>query len=125
MHLASNAEHRFAAEPALAPDELYERRWAMTLLDESLKRLEQEFTSAGRGEEFNYLKEWLPAERGGIPYKQIAAALGATEGAARVAVHRLRKQFRASFRQTIAQTVAADDDVEAEMRHLISVLTRP
>ncbi|HMC28583.1 MAG TPA: sigma-70 family RNA polymerase sigma factor [Verrucomicrobiae bacterium] len=120
----AEAEHRFAAEPPLAPDELYERRWAMTLLDESLARLEQEFTSAGRAEEFNCLKEWLTAERGGIPYKQIAAALDTTEGAARVAVHRLRKQFRVFFRQTIAQTVAADDDVEAEMRHLVSVLSR-
>ncbi len=120
----AEAEHRFAAEPPLAPDELYERRWAMTLLDESLKRLEQEFTRAGRAAEFNCLKEWLTAERGGIPYQQIAATLGATEGAARVAVHRLRKQFRAFFRQTIAETVAADDDVEAEMRHLVSVLSR-
>ena len=120
----AEAEHRFAAEPPLAPDELYERRWAMTLLDESLARLEQEFTRAGRAEEFNCLKEWLTAERGGIPYKQIAAALDTTEGAARVAVHRLRKQFRVFFRQTIAQTVAADDDVEAEMRYLVSVLSR-
>jgi len=121
---AAEAEHRFAAEPPLAPDELYERRWAMTLLDESLKRLEQEFTRAGRAGDFNCLKEWLTAERGEIPYQQIAAALGATEGAARVAVHRLRKQFRAFFRQTIAETVAAHDDVEAEMRHLVSVLSR-
>ena len=120
----AEAEHRFAAEPPLAPDQLYERRWAMTLLDESLARLEQEFTRVGKTEEFNCLKEWLTAERGGIPYKQIAEALGATEGAARVAVHRLRKQFRASFCQTIAQTVAAEEDVEAEMRHLVSVLSR-
>ena len=120
----AEAEHRFAAEPPLAPDELYERRWAMTLLDESLARLEQEFARAGKEEEFNCLKEWLTSERGGIPYKQIAETLGTTEGAARVAVHRLRKQFRASFRQTIAETVAAHDDVEAEMRHLVSVLSR-
>lgn len=118
------AEHRFATEPPLAPDELYERRWAMTLLEESLERLQRNFTGAGREQEFNALKEWLTAERGSIPYGQIATALGTTEGAARVAVHRLRKQFRLLFRQTIAETVEADGDVDAELRHLVAVLSR-
>jgi RNA polymerase sigma-70 factor (ECF subfamily) len=120
----AEAEHRFAAEPALGPDELYERRWAMTLLDESLERLQREFASAGRAGEFGFLKEWLTAERGGIPYGQIAAALGATEGAARVAVHRMRKRFREFFRQTIAETLDANWDVDAEMRYVVAVLSR-
>lgn len=118
------AESRFAAEPPLSPDELYERRWAMTLLEESLERLQRDFTHTGKEQEFNALKEWLTAERGSIPYGQIATALGTTEGAARVAVHRLRKQFRQSFRQTIAETVEAAGDVEVEMRHLVAVLSR-
>ena len=118
------AEHRFATEPALAPDELYERRWAMTLLDESLERLQREFTRCGKAHEFNTMKEWLTAERGCIPYVQIADAIGITEGTARVAVHRMRKQFRQFFRQTIAETVEANCDVDAEMRHLIGVLSR-
>ncbi|MDB6030464.1 MAG: hypothetical protein JWM16_802 [Verrucomicrobiales bacterium] len=121
---ADEAEHRFAAEPPLAPDELYERRWAMTLLDESLDRLQREFARTGRGQEFDSLKEWLTAERGGIPYGQIAAAIGTSEGAARVAVHRMRKQFRQLFRQTIAETVDGAGDVDAEMRHLVGVLSR-
>jgi RNA polymerase sigma-70 factor (ECF subfamily) len=121
---AEAAEHRFAAEPPLAPDELYERRWAMTLLEESLERLQREFTRSGREREFNALKEWLTAERGSIPYGHIATTLRTTEGAARVAVHRMRKQFRQSFRQTIAETVDRDDDVDAEMRHLVAVLSR-
>jgi RNA polymerase sigma factor (sigma-70 family) len=121
---SEEAEHRFAAEPPLAPDELYERRWAMTLLDESLDRLQREFTRTGRGQEFDSLKEWLTAERGGIPYGQIAAAIGTSEGAARVAVHRMRKQFRQLFRQTIAETVDGAGDVDAEMRHLVAVLSR-
>lgn len=118
------AEHRFAAEPPLGPDELYERRWAMTLLDESLERLQCEFTRTGRVHEFDSLKEWLTAERGAIPYGQIAAELGTTEGAARVAVHRMRKRFRQLFRQTIAETVDAAGDVDAEMRYLVTVLSR-
>jgi RNA polymerase sigma-70 factor (ECF subfamily) len=120
----AEAEHRFAAEPPLTPDELYERRWAMTLLEESLERLQRDFTHTGKEPEFNSLKEWLTAERGRIPYGQIATALGTTEGAARVAVHRMRKQFRQLFRQTIAETVDAAGDVDSEMRHLISVLSR-
>lgn len=118
------AEHRFAAEPPLTPDALYERRWAMTLLDDALNRLQGEFTRMAREHEFACLKEWLTAERGGIPYEQIAAALGITEGAARVAVHRMRKRFRELFRQTIAETVDAAGDVDAEMRHVVGVLSR-
>jgi RNA polymerase sigma-70 factor (ECF subfamily) len=120
----AEAEHRFAAEPPLAPDELFERRWAMTLLDESLERLQREFARTGRAHEFDSLKEWLTAERGGIPYGQVAAALGASDGAARVAVHRMRKRFRELFRQTIAETVDANDDVDAEMRYVVEVLGR-
>lgn len=118
------AEQRFAAEPPLAPDELYERRWAMTLLGESLERLQSEFTRAGREREFHTLKEWLTADRGGIPYAQIAAALGASEGAARVAVHRMRQRFRQFFRQTVAETVEGDGDVDLEVRHVVAVLSR-
>lgn len=120
----AEAEHRFAAEPPLRPDELYERRWAMTLLDESLERLHREFTRMAKEQEFTCLKEWLTSERGSIPYEEIAAALGTTEGAARVAVHRMRKQFRLLFRQTIAETVDLPGDVDAEMRHVVEVLSR-
>jgi len=118
------AEHRFAAEPALRPDELYERRWAMTLLEQSLERLQEELTRTGKSHEFDCLKEWLTAERGSIPYDRIATALGLSEGAARVAVHRFRKRFRDLFRSTIAETVDAPGEVEAERRHLIAVLSR-
>lgn len=121
---AIEAEHRFATEPPLAPDELYERRWAMTLLDKALEQLDREFAAAGREAEFVLLKEWLTAERGGIPYAVIAPGLGTTEGAARVAVHRIRKRFRELFRQTIAETVDAAEDVDAELRYLAGVLSR-
>ena len=120
----ATAEHRFAAEPPLAPDELYERRWAMTLLEESLQRLQRDFALTNRLPEFRVLKGWLTAARGSIPYPQIAETLGTTEGAARVAVHRMRKRFRELFRQTIAETVDPIDDVDAEMRHLTAILSR-
>ncbi len=118
------AETRFAAEPALSPDELYERRWALMLLEQALGQLREEFRLAAREPEFEVLKPWLGAGRGDIPYAEIATRLATTEGAARVAVHRLRKQFRQSFRQTISETVEAAADVDSEVRHLVSVLSR-
>lgn len=118
------AEGRFAAEPPLSPDELYERRWALTLLEEALGQLSREFTQAAREREFELLKPWLGAARGEIPYAELAVQLATNEGAARVAVHRLRKRFREIFRQTIAQTVAHADEVETEVRHLLGVLSR-
>lgn len=119
------AENRFAAEPPMSPDELYERRWAMLLLDEALARLQQEFEQPGRAGEFELLKPWLGAARGEIPYEELAVGLGSTAGAARVAVHRLRKRFRELFRQTIAETVADEREIETELRHLLGVLSRP
>jgi len=118
------AEHRFATEPPLAPDELYERRWAMTLLDQTLDQLSSEFENADKLHHFEVMKEWLAAARGEIPYDAIAEQLGVKEGAARVAVHRLRKRFRELFREKIAETVAAAEDVDVEMRHLALVLSK-
>jgi len=121
---ATDAEQRYACEPALAADEIYERRWAMTLLDQTLGALGAEFTAAGRAHDFEYLKCWLTAGRGEIPYAQLALQMQVSEGAARVAVHRLRKRFRELFRQQVQHTLADGEDVEAEMRHLVSVLSR-
>lgn len=118
------AEGRFAAEPPLSPDELYDRRWALMLLEEALGQVSREFTQAAREQEFAALKPWLGAARGEIPYAELATQLATNEGAARVAVHRLRKRFRELFRQTIAQTVADADEVETEVRHLLGVLSR-
>lgn len=118
------AEGRFAAEPALNPEEIYERRWALMLLEQALERLRGEHERAARAAEFELLKPWLGAARGEIPYASIAAGLATTEGAARVAVHRLRKRFRELFRLTIAETVADEAEVETEVRHLLGVLRR-
>ena len=118
------AEQRFQAERPgpLGPDAIYDRRWALTLLDESLTRLAQEYASAGRAGEFALLKPHLTADRGQIPYAAIAAEGQTTEGAARVAIHRLRKRFREVFHAVIADTVAAPEEVDAEVRHVLEVL---
>jgi RNA polymerase sigma-70 factor (ECF subfamily) len=115
-----DAERRYAGEPVLAAADIFERRWAMTLLDQALELLSAEY----EGREFSRLKEWLTAGRGEIPYAELAAQLGINQGAARVAIHRLRKRFRAIFRELITQTVDASSDVEDEMRHLAAILGR-
>lgn len=118
------AEQRYATEltTGVAPDRLYERQWAMTLLEQALARLRAEYTVAGKLAEFDHLKPTLTADRGAIPYAELAAALCSTEGATRVAVHRLRKHYREHFRATVAETVAEPADVDDEVRHLAAVL---
>jgi DNA-directed RNA polymerase specialized sigma24 family protein len=118
----ADAEQRYAGEPTLGADVLYERRWALTLLDAALGRLSAEFAAANKAEDFEVLKDWLIAARGEIPYTELAQRLGTNEGAARVTVHRLRKRYRELFRETIAETVANPDELNAEMRHLASIL---
>jgi RNA polymerase sigma-70 factor (ECF subfamily) len=95
----------------------------MTLLDRTLTRLRAEFDQANRAQEFEQLKGFLTADRASMSYAETARALGKTDGAARVAIHRLRKRFREVFREEIAHTVAAEDDVEDEVRYLMSVLS--
>jgi RNA polymerase sigma-70 factor (ECF subfamily) len=120
------AEARYLAEPApaLPADHLYERRWALALLDQAMARLREEYERDGRGADFSRMKKYLTAEGGAMPYAQIAQEIGATEGAARVAVHRLRRRFRDAFRAAVADTVSGAEEVETEMRYVVEVLSR-
>ncbi len=123
MRLAEDSFQTEAAD-SLGPDELYDRRWALALLAEATARLEREYARAGKLNQLNQLKPHLTADRGEIPYPGIASALHTTEGAARVAVHRLRKRFRELFRETVAETVATPAEVEPELRYVLSILAR-
>jgi DNA-directed RNA polymerase specialized sigma24 family protein len=118
------AENRYCADAgnALAPDRLYDRQWAMTLLERALGRLETEHQRLGKAAEFTVLGPALTAERGDIPYATMAAQLDLNEPAVRMAVHRLRKRFREVFREEIVQTVADPGEVEEEIRHLLAAL---
>jgi RNA polymerase sigma factor (sigma-70 family) len=119
------AESRYAADPpALAPDETFDQQWALTLLELTVNRLREEFAAAGRPGDFEALKSCLMAERGAIDYADVARRIRVNEGAARVAVHRLRKRFREIYREEIAQTLADGADLGAELRHLAAVLAR-
>jgi RNA polymerase sigma factor (sigma-70 family) len=119
------AEERLGREQGrgLAPDRMYDRSWALTLLDEALVRLEQEYGAEGKTGLWLQLQPHLTAERGAIDYGEIAVALGLTEGAARVALHRFRKRFREVFRLTVADTVSTPEEVECEMRLVLEILS--
>jgi RNA polymerase sigma factor (sigma-70 family) len=119
------AETRYEADSALSltPDRLYDRHWAMTLLDRTLTRLRAEHERGGKAKEFAILSPFLTAERGTIPYADVAAQLGASEPAARQAVHRVRKRFREVFREEITQTLATPEEADEEIRHLLAALS--
>ena len=118
------ARERADLEPAdnLTADRIYERRWALTSLEQVLTRLQCEYQSAGNAKLFDDLKELLSDEPDRKSQAQIAAELGMTENAVKQAFHRLRQRYRELLRGEIAQTVAVPGDVEDELRHFISVL---
>jgi RNA polymerase sigma factor (sigma-70 family) len=106
----------FPAEP-LTPETIYERRWALTLLEEVYTRLAAEHERQGKTDLFAALRPAL-AGAGGAPYAELAGRLGMSEGAVKVAVHRLRHRYRELLRETIAETVATPEEVEDELRYL-------
>lgn len=120
------AESRYVVEPVLAggAEELYERRWAMTLLEQAMAGLRAEYEAEEKGAEFELLKGTLGAARGEVAYERLALELGMTESGARGAVHRIRKTFREAFRAAVAGTVGTAGDVDGEMRYLAGVLGR-
>ena len=122
---ALTAEQRYALEPAdvQSADKLYERRWALTLLEKVLSRLEEEQGASGSGQLFGELKGFLTGS-GGDSYAQIAARSSSSEGAVKVAVHRLRQRYRTLLEEEIANTVSSMEEVQEERRYLLSVLSQ-
>lgn len=106
----------------LSADRIYERRWALTLMEQVLRRLKDEYDAAGNATLFDLLKELLPDEPGAPSRAEIAAQLDMTENAVRQAFHRFRHRYQGLLREEIANTVAIASDVEDELRYLISVL---
>jgi RNA polymerase sigma-70 factor (ECF subfamily) len=117
-------EERYGREPVdgWTPEMAYERRWALALLDRVLQRLQEENASKGRTELFNALKFVLAGEADSAAYSEIAGRLNMTEGAVKVAAHRLRKRYRDLLREEIAHTVERPDDVDDELTNLLAAL---
>lgn len=119
---ALDAEARYALEPFEQSDAetLYDCRWAMELLARAVEKLRAEFAAKGEAETFEVLKSTLSGA--GPDRGQIAQQLGMSEGALKVAIHRLRQSYREVLRAEIAETVDSPEEVDAEMRHLVAVL---
>ncbi len=116
------AESRFRVEPVAndQPDQLFDRQWAMTLLDQTMKRLEEEYVSTGRAKLFEALRGLIAKEDSGLSYTQVAARLNLSEAAIKMAVHRLRLRYREILKVQIAETVSSEEEIEEEIRHLFA-----
>ena len=118
-----DAETRYRLEPAveLTPERMFEKQWALALLEHVLSRLDADMAAEGKAALFEALKDTLAGGRS-IAYASIGDELGMTEGAVKVATHRMRRRYRALLREEIAQTVARPEEIEDEIRHLLSCL---
>jgi RNA polymerase sigma factor (sigma-70 family) len=121
---ADIAESRYAVEPlhALTVDQVYEKRWALTLIEAVLAHLRENYEADGRLPVFQTLKGFIWGDPSTLSYAEVAPQLGLTEGAVKVAVHRLRGRYRELLRAEIAKTVASPGEVDEELQHLIAVL---
>lgn len=119
-----NAETAYRLEPAddLTPEKVYQQRWAKTLLANVLEQLRREYESQAKGELFEGIKDCLTKARAAVSYPALAGQFNMSEGALRVAVHRLRQRYREVLRAEIAHTVGEPGEVEEELRYLLRVL---
>jgi RNA polymerase sigma-70 factor (ECF subfamily) len=120
------AETRYASEPAdtATSEQAFEKQWALTLLEAVMSQLRADYEQDGKGHLFEALKPCLLGSHESQPYADLASVLEMSEGAVKVAVHRLRERYRERLKAEIANTVASPADVDAELRHLFRVLAR-
>ncbi|MGD8328088.1 MAG: sigma-70 family RNA polymerase sigma factor [Acidobacteriota bacterium] len=121
-----DAEGRYVIEPAdeRTPEQEFDRGWAMAQLHRVLERMRSEAGPGEATERFELLQGFLTGEGEDMPYKEVAERLGMSEGAVKVAVHRLRQRFGAVLRDEVARTLADPDDVDDEIRHLFAAFER-
>jgi RNA polymerase sigma factor (sigma-70 family) len=123
----TNAEPRYQQEPAdeSSPDRLFERRWALTLLEQALDRLQAECASDTRSEVFEHLQAFVTGEKGPMSYAEAAARLGLTLSGIKSTIFRLRRRYHELVREEVGRTVAEPAEIEDELRYLIEVFSRP
>jgi len=121
---AELGESSFGLEPVdtVTAEKIYERRWALALLEQVLRRLREEYTRDGKEKQFEQLKPTLTEASRSVRYAEIAVRLGTSEGAVKVAVHRLRQRYRELLRAEIADTVANTSEIDDEIRNLFAAL---
>jgi RNA polymerase sigma-70 factor (ECF subfamily) len=117
-------EVRYQLEPVegMSAEKIYDRRWALTVLEQALEELRRESATAGKEQLFDALKSVLAGDKPDAPYAQISEQLNMSEGAIKIAAHRLRKRYAELVREEIAQTVADPTDLEQELSNLLAAL---
>lgn len=123
FHSGENCYNRIEPVDNLTPERLYEKRWALALLDLVLNRLREDYRAADKLELFDALKQFLAGETVTPAYLVAAEELGMSEGAVKVAVHRLRRRYRKLLKEEIARTIVEPDALEDELRELLSALS--
>jgi RNA polymerase sigma-70 factor (ECF subfamily) len=121
FQLEERRHHLEPADPS-TPETVYERRWALALLEQALAQLRREMTNAGKEKLFECLKGALEGDGPQESYARIAQEIGISEEAVKVAAHRLRRRYRELLRAAIAQTVATQEEVEDELRDLFAAV---
>jgi RNA polymerase sigma factor (sigma-70 family) len=120
---SADTQFQLADAAARSPDEVFDREWAVALLERVIVQLRDEWTAQGKAERFHQLKRLLTVGKGEIPHAQLAAELGIDEGAVRVATHRLRKRYRELLRDEVAHTLADPARVDEELRVLLGAFS--
>jgi RNA polymerase sigma-70 factor (ECF subfamily) len=120
----AGAETRYSLEPThdITPEKLFERQWAITVLEQVMARLKREFVAGGKAHLFETLKTFLAGDETSSTYAQAAGKLAMTEGAVKVAIHRMRRRYRELLREEIAHTVAGPGEIADEIRCLLRCL---
>ena len=116
-------DSRISQEPAcdLTPEQIYERQWAMTLLERVIERLQNEYEEAGKSDQFERLKDFIIGQYSETTYAEVAEVLESTEAAMKMTAHRMRRRYRELLRDEIADVVAAPEDVDKEIRSLFAL----
>ena len=120
------AEARYAREPAdrWTPERVFDRNWALTVLDHVLARVRDDYRTDGKGELFEHLNVCLTGDRVDVSYRELGGMLGMTEGAVKQAVHRLRRRYREILYAEIGRTVSTVDQIDRELQYLMAAVTR-
>lgn len=123
---AEEGERRFAREPAdeVTPELQFERNWALSLLEKVFARLRAEYEQAGRAELFEMLQPYLAGKEDMPGYQELARRIGQSPSGVGVSIHRMRRRYGELLRDEIARTVSSPEEVEAELAHLISVVSQ-
>ena len=120
----ANAEGRYSREPShdATAEKLFERRWAVTLIDRALARLREEFVARGKETQFDRLRVFLVGDQNQATQRTAAVELGMSAGAVKVAVHRMRLRYRELLREEIGHTVEGPEQIDEEIRDLFAAL---